>query len=464
MINFFLFSSSGSPSPTKTGFDFHKQYGYQVTYNEAYKSGDEEEAPPSLPPRNYSPADSKSGKTPASPSAPTQSPSSGHDQQPPSDTENANKSTRTEGQANNRGLRSNKTTPEQAKPPKIMQMELQPGVQETDLDQVLKLKRQQQFNNVENTPKESNYADQLRQQSRRISQSQQPMLNAARYQSKPIFEPKVSISTSQPVKKQPTPQEAHPAPPGDRFANNKSEGFNEVAKPLEHKVSVMSVQAVPQSVQVTQASLQTLSAPQTQAAKLRRHSHHQYQQSAPSIKEEKSRRISHHLLSRPDFGEKSKQSSSTLLQSDFAKSRALSVGSQDLTRTAISESSEASKAEEISDVSFRQKNNAAESMDTSLEDNVYEDMSLGSHDRSHDKLQPQASPRSHDHSQASSPELPLPPPPKELHTRMEFSPHSTPLPPPPPSGQFENQSGHHEEPMRESRKRLIMKDTNELSP
>ncbi len=58
------------------------------------------------------------------------------------------------------------------------------------------------------TPKADHYADQLRQQARRISQSHSSLLAAARYQSKPLPDPpKTTISVSRPVDKPPSPQE-----------------------------------------------------------------------------------------------------------------------------------------------------------------------------------------------------------------------------------------------------------------
>ncbi len=60
------------------------------------------------------------------------------------------------------------------------------------------------------TPKADAYADQLRAQARRLSQNQPTMLNAARYQSKPLPEMKTNIIKSRPVDGQPRPQEARP--------------------------------------------------------------------------------------------------------------------------------------------------------------------------------------------------------------------------------------------------------------
>ncbi len=71
-----------------------------------------------------------------------------------------------------------------------------------------------QSNNVNNltlefdqTPKQEYYADQLRQQARRISQSQSTMLNPARYPSKPTPETKVMVSVSRLVDMPPSAQE-----------------------------------------------------------------------------------------------------------------------------------------------------------------------------------------------------------------------------------------------------------------
>ena len=62
----------------------------------------------------------------------------------------------------------------------------------------------------DSTPKADYYADQLRAQARRLSQNQPTMLNAARYQSKPLPEMKTNIIKSRPVDGQPRPQEARP--------------------------------------------------------------------------------------------------------------------------------------------------------------------------------------------------------------------------------------------------------------
>ncbi len=62
----------------------------------------------------------------------------------------------------------------------------------------------------DSTPKADYYADQLRAQSRRLSQNKPAMLNAAWYQSKPLPEMKTSIIKSRPVEDQPRPQEARP--------------------------------------------------------------------------------------------------------------------------------------------------------------------------------------------------------------------------------------------------------------
>ena len=62
----------------------------------------------------------------------------------------------------------------------------------------------------DSTPKADYYADQLRAQARRLSENQPRMLNAARYQSKPLPEMKTNIIKSRPVDGQPRPQEARP--------------------------------------------------------------------------------------------------------------------------------------------------------------------------------------------------------------------------------------------------------------
>ena len=91
-------------------------------------------------------------------------------------------------------------------------------------------------NDYDQTPKADYYADQLRAQARRISQSQGQggFLNPARYQPKPVPDIKSSIVSSRPVDRPPRVQEAQPIipvaaskeTPAIYRSNNVSKGLN----------------------------------------------------------------------------------------------------------------------------------------------------------------------------------------------------------------------------------------------
>ena len=148
------FSSSSTTSPDRpTSQEYNQKFGYQVTVNRSY-ADDEEDKPPTLPPRNYRQplGDRNARERPQPPLPPTtQGDASGH----------------------SHSFRSNVMT--------------------NDFDQ---------------TPKPDTYADQLRAQARRISQGPRGShLNPARFQQKSLPDMKMSISVSRPVDRQPTAQE-----------------------------------------------------------------------------------------------------------------------------------------------------------------------------------------------------------------------------------------------------------------
>lgn len=149
-------------SPNRpTSQEFNQKIGYQVTVNKSYNDQEEDDKPPSLPPRNYrQPLGERNVRERPQPPQPPNS---------------------------------------QAEAPALAQGSFRTNAMTSDYDQ---------------TPKPDFYADQLRAQARRITQqSRSNLLNPARYQHKPVPDTKTSISVSRPVDGRPTAQEASVPPP-----------------------------------------------------------------------------------------------------------------------------------------------------------------------------------------------------------------------------------------------------------
>ena len=178
---FCLFSPASSPSmPVGPPGELNQKYAYQITVNENYSHHDdtEEDKPPVLPPRNYRSSDRFKGRA-----VPEPRPSREKTNSPKGITQ---------------------VNVSQGRPPMPEPRTSQEGSGQKHVSQV-----NVSFNSeFDATPKADSYADQLRQQARRISQSQSSLLSAARYQPKVLSETKTSISVSRPVDKPPKAQEA----------------------------------------------------------------------------------------------------------------------------------------------------------------------------------------------------------------------------------------------------------------
>ena len=140
------------------------------------------------------------------------------------------------------------------------------------------------------TPERDVYADQLREQSRRISQSQQQQLLAARYQSKPVdVKADISVAVSRPVETKTVKQEAQGPPPLHQRRSAADEyASREPAAPLEDSTSRYSSAVKQQSAQMFAAA----------GGSARHASHHSPQ---PSFSGDGSVRHASHHSPQPSF-------------------------------------------------------------------------------------------------------------------------------------------------------------------